>query len=138
MMEKRLPIPGRYRHYKGKEYEVLSIARHSETEEEMVLYRTLYGDFGQWVRPASMCLQWASRVKGNYGSLFDDSTSTLYVNYRRCREDENISMSAFTEEVFARIEAQHPARLVIDLRENGGGSSALFMPFIKRGYQHRP
>jgi len=86
----------------------------------------------QWVRPASMCLQWASRVKGNYGSLFDDSTSTLYVNYRRCREDENISMSAFTEEVFARIEAQHPARLVIDLRENGGGSSALFMPFIKR------
>lgn len=57
MMEKKLPIPGRYRHYKGKEYEVLSIARHSETEEEMVLYRTLYGDFGQWVRPASMFVE---------------------------------------------------------------------------------
>ncbi|MFN8439714.1 MAG: DUF1653 domain-containing protein [Caldilineaceae bacterium] len=57
MMEKKLPIPGRYRHYKGKEYEVLDIARHSETEEEMVLYRTLYGDFSLWVRPVSMFVE---------------------------------------------------------------------------------
>ena len=46
--------PGRYRHFKGKEYEVLGIARHSETEEEMVVYRALYGDGGLWVRPAAM------------------------------------------------------------------------------------
>ena len=46
--------PGRYRHFKGREYEVLGIARHSETEEELVVYRALYGDFGLWVRPASM------------------------------------------------------------------------------------
>ena len=46
--------PGRYRHFKGKEYEVLGIARHSETEEELVFYRALYGDFGLWVRPARM------------------------------------------------------------------------------------
>ena len=46
--------PGRYRHFKGKEYEVLYLARHSETEEEMVVYRALYGDCGVWVRPASM------------------------------------------------------------------------------------
>ena len=46
--------PGRYRHYKGKDYEVLYLARHSETEEQMVVYRALYGDFGIWVRPASM------------------------------------------------------------------------------------
>ena len=46
--------PGRYRHYKGKEYEVLFLARHSETEEEMVVYRALYGDRGIWVRPAKM------------------------------------------------------------------------------------
>ena len=46
--------PGRYRHYKGKEYEVLFLARHSETEEEMVVYRALYGDRGHWVRPAKM------------------------------------------------------------------------------------
>lgn len=46
--------PGRYRHFKGKEYEVLGVARHSETEEELVVYRVLYGDFGLWVRPVSM------------------------------------------------------------------------------------
>ena len=46
--------PGRYRHFKGKEYEVLGLARHSETQEEMVVYRALYGDFGLWVRPARM------------------------------------------------------------------------------------
>lgn len=50
-MEIRL---GKYRHYKGKDYEVLHLARHSETEELMVVYRALYGDFGIWVRPASM------------------------------------------------------------------------------------
>lgn len=46
--------PGRYHHFKGKEYEVLGVARHSETEEELVVYRALYGDFGLWVRPVSM------------------------------------------------------------------------------------
>ena len=46
--------PGRYRHFKGKEYEVLGVACHSETEEELVVYRALYGDFGLWVRPVSM------------------------------------------------------------------------------------
>ena len=46
--------PGRYRHFKGNEYEVISIARHSETEEPMVVYRALYGEGGMWVRPAYM------------------------------------------------------------------------------------
>lgn len=45
---------GRYRHYKGKEYEVIGIARHSETEEEYVVYRTLYGNFDLWIRPLTM------------------------------------------------------------------------------------
>ena len=45
---------GRYRHYKGNEYEVVGVARHSETEEEMVVYRTLYGDHSLWVRPLAM------------------------------------------------------------------------------------
>jgi hypothetical protein len=49
--------PGRYRHYKGKEYEVIGIARHSETEEEMVVYRTLYGDHSLWVRPLGMFVE---------------------------------------------------------------------------------
>lgn len=45
---------GRYRHYKGNEYTVISIARHSETLEEMVVYRAEYGDGSLWVRPLSM------------------------------------------------------------------------------------
>ena len=45
---------GRYRHFKGKEYEVLFIATNSETMEPMVVYRALYGEHGVWVRPVSM------------------------------------------------------------------------------------
>lgn len=45
---------GKYRHFKGNEYEVIGVARHSETLEETVVYRALYGDYGLWVRPASM------------------------------------------------------------------------------------
>lgn len=45
---------GRYRHYKGMEYEVLGTVRHSETLEPMTLYRALYGEQGLWVRPAAM------------------------------------------------------------------------------------
>ena len=49
------PAPaGRYRHYKGGEYEVLGVARHSETLEPLVLYRPLYNDSGLWVRPHAM------------------------------------------------------------------------------------
>ena len=46
--------PGKYRHFKGKDYEVLFLAKHSETLEPMVVYRALYGEGGIWVRPASM------------------------------------------------------------------------------------
>ena len=46
--------PGKYRHFKGNECELLYIARHSETLEPMVVYRALYGECGIWVRPASM------------------------------------------------------------------------------------
>lgn len=53
-MDKKVLRPGRYRHYKGKDYEVIGVARHSETEEPMVVYRTLYGDYSLWVRPFAM------------------------------------------------------------------------------------
>ena len=46
--------PGLYRHYKGPEYRVLGVARHSESEEEVVVYQALYGEFGLWVRPLAM------------------------------------------------------------------------------------
>jgi hypothetical protein len=45
---------GRYRHYKGMEYDVLGTVRHSETLEPLTLYRALYGEHGLWVRPAAM------------------------------------------------------------------------------------
>ena len=45
---------GKYRHFKGNEYEVIGVARHSESMQEMVVYRALYGDGGLWVRPAEM------------------------------------------------------------------------------------
>ena len=51
---------GKYRHFKGGEYEVLFLAKHSETLEPMVVYRALYGEGGVWVRPASM---WAETVE---------------------------------------------------------------------------
>ncbi len=46
--------PGIYRHYKGNRYRVIGVARHSETDEEMVVYRCLYGDCSLWVRPLAM------------------------------------------------------------------------------------
>lgn len=61
-------LPGRYRHHKGKEYTVVGIARHSETLEELVVYRQEYGDHGLWVRPAAMF------------------TETVLVEERRCRD----------------------------------------------------
>jgi hypothetical protein len=51
------PRPGRYRHYKGKDYLVLGLARHSETLEPLVVYQALYGEHGLWVRPAAMFVE---------------------------------------------------------------------------------
>lgn len=51
---------GRYRHFKGNEYQVIGTAQHSETLEPMVVYRALYGAGGLWVRPASM---WTEHIE---------------------------------------------------------------------------
>lgn len=53
---------GKYRHFKGKEYELIAVAKHSETLEDMVVYRALYGERTVWVRPASM---WEEEVEHN-------------------------------------------------------------------------
>lgn len=58
----QIPKPGRYRHYKGNEYELIGIANHSETLEKMVVYRALYGEGELWVRPLSM---WSETVEVN-------------------------------------------------------------------------
>ena len=64
--------PGKYRHFKGGEYRVFCMARHSETGEEMVVYQALYGERGIWVRPASM---WNETVERD-GKTFQPFTYT--------------------------------------------------------------
>lgn len=61
--------PGRYRHFKGGEYQVLGLARHSEDGTQFVVYRALYGDGGLWVRPAAMWDETVSR-DGYHGPRF--------------------------------------------------------------------
>lgn len=61
--------PGKYRHFKGNLYEVIGVARHSETQEEMVVYRALYGEYGLWVRPTAMWTETVDR-DGYHGPRF--------------------------------------------------------------------
>ena len=61
--------PGKYRHFKGGEYQLLAVATHSETLEPMVVYRALYGEGGIWVRPAAMWSEWVEK-EGYAGPRF--------------------------------------------------------------------
>ena len=61
--------PGKYRHFKGNFYEVIGVAHHSETMEEMVVYRALYGEQGLWVRPSAMWEETVDR-DGYHGPRF--------------------------------------------------------------------
>ncbi len=69
---------GIYKHYKGNLYEVLEIAKHSETEEDYVVYKALYGDYGTWIRPLKMFNE----------SVEKDGTLVKRFEYQ---EDSNIS-----------------------------------------------
>jgi hypothetical protein len=75
-MSDLIPLPatpaGRYRHYKGGEYEVIGVARHSETLELMVIYRPLYNDSGLWVRPHAMFfeeIEFEGRVQPRFAAV---------------------------------------------------------------------
>ena len=83
--------PGRYRHFKGKPYEVLAIARHSEDESPMVVYKALYGEGGVWVRPASM---WNETVERDG------------VTYRRFYRLDRIERVEKYERLFDEVSAQ--------------------------------
>lgn len=58
------PVAGIYQHYKGNKYRVVGVARHSETEEELVVYRPMYGDESLWVRPKSMFIESVETAEG--------------------------------------------------------------------------
>jgi hypothetical protein len=64
------PVPGIYHHYKGNRYEVLGVAHHSESEEALVVYRALYGEYGLWVRPLAMFTE-TVEVQGEPVPRFD-------------------------------------------------------------------
>ena len=63
------PAPGLYRHYKGNDYRVLGLARHSETLDPLVVYQALYGEHGTWVRPAAMFVE-TVEVEGKFVPRF--------------------------------------------------------------------
>ncbi len=73
MEERKVKIGGRYRHFKGNEYLVLHIARHSETLELYVVYQALYGEMGIWIRPMEMFLD-RKEVEGELVYRFEELT----------------------------------------------------------------
>lgn len=71
MNHRTLQIGKKYKHFKGNEYLVLYLAKHSETEEELVVYQALYGEFGIWVRPLAMFLG-TTEVQGKMVNRFEE------------------------------------------------------------------
>ena len=71
MEQREIIIGKKYRHFKGNEYLVLHLAKHSETMETLVVYQALYGDYGIWVRPREMFLEQVE-VNGNLISRFEE------------------------------------------------------------------
>lgn len=71
---KEIIIGGKYRHFKGNEYLVLHVAKHSETLEEYVVYQALYGERGIWVRPLEMFLG-QKEVNGQWINRFEEASN---------------------------------------------------------------
>ena len=69
--QRKLAIDKKYKHFKGNEYLVLHIAKHSETMEDLVVYKALYGEYGIWVRPLSMFLEQVE-VDGKLVNRFEE------------------------------------------------------------------
>ena len=108
-----MPVkPGKYIHFKGNEYEVIGTALHSETEDELVVYRALYGDGGLWARPAAMwdeTVEHAGRRVKRFTHIDDilpEPEQELPGVHKRSSPDEKIalflSLFAGREDVFAR------------------------------------
>lgn len=86
--------PGRYRHYKGKEYTVIGVALHSETQEELVVYRQEYGDYGLWVRPKGMFLETVT-TNGEVVPRFQYLGSSLPGNHQADKVLSYLNQRAF-------------------------------------------
>ena len=82
---------GRYRYFKGKPYEVIGIARHSETDEPMVVYRALYGEGGLWTRPASMWNETVERDGKTYKRFYRVDLIERVEKYERIFDAATVS-----------------------------------------------
>ena len=87
---------GRYRHFKGHAYEVIAVARHSETEAPMVVYRVLYGDGGVWVRPAEMWNETVVRGGTTYRRFYRLDRIERVERYERLFEEASLRPDAET------------------------------------------
>ena len=83
-------------------------------------------------RPPVLAHMLANSSTANYWSHLDPADRTLYVQYRRCQDDPVRPFAAFTDSLFTLIDSARPQRLIIDLRFNGGGASAVFAPFLRK------
>ena len=83
--------PGRYRHFKGNMYEVVGVARHSETEEPLVVYRALYGEGGLWVRPAEMWNEIVERSGKTYRRFYRLDRIERVEKYERLFNEASVS-----------------------------------------------
>ena len=120
--------PGRYRYFKGRDYEVIAVARHSETEAPMVVYRALYGEGGMWVRPAGMWNETVERGGKTYKRF-----------YRLDRIERVEKYERMFEEVTARRD-EEKLRLLEDYYASGewledyeADERGEFPPDMKRG-----
>ena len=102
---------GRYRHYKGGEYEVIGVVRHSESLEPLVLYRALYGESGTWVRPFGMFLE-TVEVNGQHHLRFQLASGAETV-----AEDELAATVHRLEGRLAGIQSKQAAHLLALYRE---------------------
>ena len=83
--------PGRYCHFKGNGYEVVGVARHSETEEPVVVYRALYGEDGLWVRPAEMWNETVERNGKTYRRFYHLERIERVEKYARLFDEASVS-----------------------------------------------
>ena len=107
---------GIYRHFKGNHYRVLSIARHSETTEPMVVYRALYGDGGVWVRPADMWNETVNRDGKTYQRFHPLSAAERVAFYEQLFDE--VSAAAQSEDSFTD-ELQNKAALLEEYYTSG-------------------
>ena len=128
--------PGRYLHFKGKAYEVIGIARYSETQEPMVVYKALYGDGGLWVRPAVMWNETVSRDGKTYRRFYRLDRIERVEKYERLFDEATLSHDAeklrlldayYTSGVWREdYEADERGELPPDLKRGVLSQDALF------------